>query len=242
MTNQVSIHVPEDVTKTAIVVDGRKIDGLAAVTIRITGGDPIPRVELVADALGSTFALEAAEILVRPPRDITEELARAVFVAVARRWEELELPARRFDDIPGDELFEIANGGELVRLQLREVQLIAEDPLFANRAIVVAHGRRYLSHEDPAKCLERFRVRIREVLDRSKDSERLDWMERELVRAAEMRTAPGAPAKKLCRVWAIMGELETLRATVDAARAPGAQSANKEPGGIFVSLGKGAEA
>lgn len=50
------------------------------------------------------------------------------------------------------------------------------------------------------------------------DTERMDWMERNLCRAGEVRDDQGR-CIKLARVWSIMGELETLRDTVDAARA-----------------------
>ena len=48
------------------------------------------------------------------------------------------------------------------------------------------------------------------------DTERLDWMDANLCRAGEVRDANGA-CIKLARTWAIMGEFETLRDTVDAA-------------------------
>jgi hypothetical protein len=48
------------------------------------------------------------------------------------------------------------------------------------------------------------------------DSVRLDWMEKNLCRIGEVKDANGNTVK-LARVWTIMGELETLRDTVDAA-------------------------
>lgn len=47
------------------------------------------------------------------------------------------------------------------------------------------------------------------------DTKRLDFMERHLCRAGEVKNSAGQTVK-LARVWSIMGELETLRATVDA--------------------------
>lgn len=49
-----------------------------------------------------------------------------------------------------------------------------------------------------------------------RDAARVDWMEANLCRAGEVRDGSGN-CIKLARVWSIMGELETLRETIDAA-------------------------
>lgn len=48
------------------------------------------------------------------------------------------------------------------------------------------------------------------------DMQRIDWMERHLCRVGEVKNSSGQTVK-LARVWSIMGELETLRETIDAA-------------------------
>lgn len=54
-----------------------------------------------------------------------------------------------------------------------------------------------------------------DVQDDLKDTARMDYMERHLCRAGEVKNSAGQTVK-LARVWSIMGELETLRETVDA--------------------------
>lgn len=56
---------------------------------------------------------------------------------------------------------------------------------------------------------------LKAVADVSGDTARMDWMDRHLCRAGEVRNDAGQTVK-LCRVWSIMGELETLRETIDA--------------------------
>lgn len=64
------------------------------------------------------------------------------------------------------------------------------------------------------------RAAIRAAWEGREDAARLDWMEANLCRAGEVRNSDGQ-CVKLCRVWSIMGELSTLRETIDAARTEG---------------------
>ena len=62
------------------------------------------------------------------------------------------------------------------------------------------------------------------------DTARLDFMERYLCRAGEVKNDAGQTVK-LARVWSIMGELETLRETVDALMAAPSPDGNSREGG-----------
>lgn len=53
------------------------------------------------------------------------------------------------------------------------------------------------------------------IAELEKDAARIDWVERYLCRAGEVKNDAGQTVK-LARVWSIMGELETFRETVDA--------------------------
>lgn len=89
---------------------------------------------------------------------------------------------------------------ERLRGELEEAKLQVE-------VLQVMYGREHELAEKAESELSRVR----------EDAERMDWMERHLCRAGEVKDNAGQTVK-LCRVWSIMGELETLRETIDAHR------------------------